>query len=132
MTRASPESGQASVELVAVIPFVILAALVVWQIVLAGHTLWLTAGAARSAARADTDRALVVARNARSQGIPNPDPTVDRYLRSLSPEHPAFHPTYGGDIWARDGGYHQGPVWAWLLAWLAWRAGIRRFTGAGG
>ena len=22
--------------------------------------------------------------------------------------------------------------WAWLLAWLAWRAGIRRFTGAGG
>jgi ABC-2 type transport system permease protein len=23
-------------------------------------------------------------------------------------------------------------VWAWLLAWLAWRAGIRKFTGAGG
>jgi ABC-2 type transport system permease protein len=23
-------------------------------------------------------------------------------------------------------------AWAWLLAWLAWRAGIRRFTGAGG
>ena len=23
-------------------------------------------------------------------------------------------------------------VWAWLLAWLAWRAGLRRFTGAGG
>jgi len=23
-------------------------------------------------------------------------------------------------------------VWAWLLAWLAWRIGIRRFTGAGG
>ena len=23
-------------------------------------------------------------------------------------------------------------VWAWLLAWLAWRAGMRRFTGAGG
>ena len=54
MTRASPESGQASVELVAVIPFVILAALAAWQIALAGHTLWLTAGAARAAARADT------------------------------------------------------------------------------
>ena len=54
MTRASPESGQASVELVAVIPFVILVALAVWQIALAGHTLWLTAGAARAAARADT------------------------------------------------------------------------------
>jgi ABC-2 type transport system permease protein len=23
-------------------------------------------------------------------------------------------------------------AWIWLLAWLAWRAGIRRFTGAGG
>jgi hypothetical protein len=66
MTRASPESGpasesghgsesgQASVELVAVVPFVVLAALAAWQIALAGHTLWLTAGAARAAARADT------------------------------------------------------------------------------
>ena len=66
MTRAHPESGgasesghgyesgQASVELVAVVPFVILAALAAWQIALAGHTLWLTAGAARVAARADT------------------------------------------------------------------------------
>jgi hypothetical protein len=66
MTRALPqsgsasdsgpgyESGQASVELVAVVPFVILAALAAWQIALAGHTLWLTAGAARVAARADT------------------------------------------------------------------------------
>ena len=54
MTRASPESGQASVELVAVLPFVMLAALAAWQIALAGHTLWLTAGAARAAARADT------------------------------------------------------------------------------
>jgi pilus assembly protein CpaE len=54
MTRSTSESGQASVELVAVIPFVILAALAVWQIALAGHTLWLTAGAARAAARADS------------------------------------------------------------------------------
>jgi ABC-2 type transport system permease protein len=23
-------------------------------------------------------------------------------------------------------------AWVWLLAWLAWRAGMRRFTGAGG
>ena len=48
------ESGQASVEAVAVLPLVILAALVSWQIVIAGHTLWLAAGAARAAARADT------------------------------------------------------------------------------
>ena len=23
-------------------------------------------------------------------------------------------------------------IWTWMLAWIAWRAGIRRFTGAGG
>lgn len=54
MSRPSAQSGQATVELVAVLPFVVLAALAAWQIVLAGHTLWLTAGAARAAARADT------------------------------------------------------------------------------
>jgi hypothetical protein len=54
MQRSSSQSGQASVEMVAIIPFVVLAALAAWQIALAGHTLWLTAGAARAAARADT------------------------------------------------------------------------------
>lgn len=47
------QSGQASVEAVAVAPFVALCALVAWQLALAGHTLWLTAGAARAGARAD-------------------------------------------------------------------------------
>jgi len=42
------------VELVAAIPLVVLAGLVAWQLALAGHTLWLCAGAARAAARADT------------------------------------------------------------------------------
>ena len=46
--------GQASVELVAVVPFMLLVGAVVWQLVLAGHTAWLTANAARAAARADT------------------------------------------------------------------------------
>jgi hypothetical protein len=41
------------VEAVAVVPAVILAALIGWQLVLAGHTLWLCAAAARAAARAD-------------------------------------------------------------------------------
>jgi hypothetical protein len=54
MTRARSQAGQASVEAVAVVPLVILAGLVAWQVVLAGHTLWLAAGAARAAARADT------------------------------------------------------------------------------
>jgi hypothetical protein len=42
------------VELVAMLPFVVLIGAVVWQLALAGHTAWLTAHAARAAARADT------------------------------------------------------------------------------
>jgi hypothetical protein len=47
------DSGQASVETVAVVPALLLAALVAWQLVLAGQSLWLCANAARAAARAD-------------------------------------------------------------------------------
>lgn len=47
------QRGQASVELLGALPAVLLAALVAWQLVLAGHTLWLSAQAARVAARAE-------------------------------------------------------------------------------
>jgi type IV secretory pathway TrbD component len=47
------ERGQASVELVAVVPIVLLIGAIVWQLALTGHTAWLTAHAARAAARAD-------------------------------------------------------------------------------
>jgi predicted glycogen debranching enzyme len=45
-------------------------------------------------------------------------------LRSLSSRHPAYQPRYFGDLRARDGAYHQGTVWPWLIgpfldAWLA-------------
>src|SRR6266540_3815392 len=36
-------------------------------------------------------------------------------LRSLSPGHPDYRGHYGGDQWERDGAYHQGTAWAWLL-----------------
>jgi predicted glycogen debranching enzyme len=44
-------------------------------------------------------------------------------LRSLSPDDPAYKPIYAGDLRSRDGAYHQGTVWAWLIgpfidAWL--------------
>ena len=45
-------AGQASVELVALIPFVAVAALLAWQVAVAGHAMWMVAGAARAAARA--------------------------------------------------------------------------------
>lgn len=44
-------------------------------------------------------------------------------LRTLAPSDPAYQPRYEGDLRARDGAYHQGTVWPWLLghfvdAWL--------------
>ncbi len=40
-------------------------------------------------------------------------------LRSLAPQHAEFQLRYVGDVWERDGSYHQGPVWAWLLGHYA-------------
>ena len=40
-------------------------------------------------------------------------------LRSLSPAHPDYRPHYQGGVWERDGGYHQGPLWGWLLGHYA-------------
>jgi hypothetical protein len=39
--------------MVAMVPLVVLAATIAWQLVLTGHTLWLCANAARAAARAE-------------------------------------------------------------------------------
>ena len=44
-------------------------------------------------------------------------------LRTLSPDDANYKPIYGGDLRSRDGAYHQGTVWAWLIgpfidAWL--------------
>ncbi len=36
-------------------------------------------------------------------------------LRSLSAADPAYRGDYGGDQRRRDGAYHQGPVWTWLM-----------------
>jgi predicted glycogen debranching enzyme len=36
-------------------------------------------------------------------------------LRTVSPRDANYHPLYAGDGFARDGAYHQGTVWAWLI-----------------
>ena len=36
-------------------------------------------------------------------------------LRSLAPGQPGYTPHYGGGVAARDGAYHQGTVWPWLM-----------------
>ena len=40
-------------------------------------------------------------------------------LRSLAPGHPDYRGRYLGGVWERDGAYHQGPVWGWLLGHFA-------------
>jgi predicted glycogen debranching enzyme len=40
-------------------------------------------------------------------------------LRSLSADHPQYQGHYGGNQLQRDGAYHQGTVWGWLLGAFA-------------
>lgn len=40
---------------------------------------------------------------------------TSRGLRSLAPGSPNYRPVYSGDRTSRDGAYHQGTVWSWLL-----------------
>ena len=47
------QRGQASVELVALLPVVAVLALALWQLAVAGYGYWATGGAARAAARAE-------------------------------------------------------------------------------
>lgn len=37
-------------------------------------------------------------------------------LRSLALDDPAYVGKYGGDRRSRDGAYHQGTVWGWLIS----------------
>jgi pilus assembly protein CpaE len=50
---AHPQRGQATIELIAVLPCVVLVAAVAWQLALVGHAAWMSAVAARAGARAD-------------------------------------------------------------------------------
>ena len=52
MTIHKDQSGQAAVELVAVLPVVVAFLAGVWQVALVGHASWSAAAAARAAARA--------------------------------------------------------------------------------
>lgn len=51
-------------------------------------------------------------------------------LRSLAPEEPDYAPRYEGAVPERDGAYHQGTAWPWLIgpfveAWVRVRGGTR-------
>jgi pilus assembly protein CpaE len=47
------EEGQATVELLGIVPALLALGLVVWQLTLVGHAAWMAAHAARAAARAE-------------------------------------------------------------------------------
>src|SRR3954453_1652802 len=53
MRSLHQEKGQASVELLGVVPAVLLVAALVWELAVAGQAAWLCANAARAAARAE-------------------------------------------------------------------------------
>lgn len=53
MSARDPEEGQASVELVAVLPALVLLALIAAQLAIVGYGLWTSANAARAGARAE-------------------------------------------------------------------------------
>ncbi|HEY2105190.1 MAG TPA: amylo-alpha-1,6-glucosidase [Candidatus Binataceae bacterium] len=51
-------------------------------------------------------------------------------LRTLDPDDPRYQPRYEGGPRERDGAYHQGTVWPWLMgpfveAWIRVRGGTR-------
>jgi hypothetical protein len=83
--------GQASVELVAVIPFLLVAMLIAAQLALTGYSLWSAAAAARAGARAENvgDDGAAVARRAlpgmlRDDAEVKPGPPVRVKVRSPS------------------------------------------------
>ena len=47
------EGGQATVELLGIVPALLAVGLIAWQLTLVGHTAWMAAHSARAAARAD-------------------------------------------------------------------------------
>ena len=51
-------------------------------------------------------------------------------LRSLSADHVEYKAHYGGNRWSRDGAYHQGTVWSWLLG--PYVDAVLRLKGAAG
>src|SRR3954454_15871062 len=76
MTSRASERGQASVELIATLPAVLLVGLLVWQLALAGDAAWAAANAARGASGA-----LAVDRDARSAARSALPANLERGLR---------------------------------------------------
>ena len=89
------ERGQATVELVGVLPALVVLGLVVWQLILVGHSAWMSAHAARAAARADLvgeDPEAAARSVLRGAGV-----EVDDGAR-VEAAVPIVHPRWGGSV----------------------------------
>jgi hypothetical protein len=78
--RSAGQRGQASVELVVLLPLVAVLALACWQAVVLGQAVWLSGAAARAAARADAvgGDPLVAARSVLPDSLRRRVAVVDR------------------------------------------------------
>jgi hypothetical protein len=94
--------GQATVELLGIVPALLAAGLVVWQLILVGHAAWLSAHAARAAARAElvgqdplvAARSAVPARLSRGVELERAGAGATRVLVPV----PIVHPRWGGAV----------------------------------
>lgn len=96
------ENGQATVELLGVVPAVLVAGLAAWQLVLVGHTAWLSAHAARAAARADLvgEDPAAAARSALPAGLEHGLEVRSEGDGStrVGVAVPLVHPSWGGAV----------------------------------
>jgi hypothetical protein len=96
------QDGQATVELLGVLPALVAAGLLAWQLVLVGHTGWLAADAARVAARAELvgEDPVKAARSALPAGMER-GLEVSRPGGGATRVHvnvPAVHPAWRGTV----------------------------------
>jgi predicted glycogen debranching enzyme len=58
---------------------------------------------------------LLTSHGLRSLGVSAGEAALKGLGQSLSPDHAQYQGHYGGNSLQRDGAYHQGTVWGWLL-----------------
>jgi TadE-like protein len=95
------EDGQATVELLGVVPALLALGLVVWQLTLVGHAAWMAAHAARAAARADLvgEDARAAARSALPQALePGLRVHAEDGATRVEVPVPIMRPEWGGPV----------------------------------
>src|SRR3954451_1498833 len=100
--RSARERGQASVELLAALPAVLLVGALVWELALAGQAAWLCANAARAGARA-----RVVGRDARAAARSALPPALRSGLRVDESAGGAVHVVWNVPLLLRS---WRGPI----------------------